>query len=143
MNGDARTIHASCVAIEGLGLLICGGSGAGKTALLGELLGRGAQFVADDGVVISQKEGRIWASSAKGNEGLIGVSPGGVAVLVEVFPEAKTMQATVVGLCVMLEGEVEQGSNGLLADIPKLHLERGELTSMADICERTVSSLIA
>ena len=143
MSGDTRTIHASCVAIEGHGLLICGGSGAGKTALLVELLRRGAQFVADDGVVISQKEGRIWASSAKGNKGLIGISPGVVAVFADVFPDAKSTQEALVGLCVMLEGETEQGSKGLLADIPKLNLERGELTSMADICERTVISLIA
>ncbi|NCP11865.1 MAG: aldolase [Sphingomonadales bacterium] len=45
---DADTIHASCVAIEGWGVLILGSSGAGKSDLALRLIDRGAVLVADD-----------------------------------------------------------------------------------------------
>ncbi|RHZ97699.1 serine kinase [Cereibacter sphaeroides] len=49
MTGADRTIlHASCVALDGRGLLILGPSGSGKSALALELMALGADLVADD-----------------------------------------------------------------------------------------------
>lgn len=50
MPGDPghETIHASCVAIHGHAVLICGASGAGKSDLTLRLLDRGAALVSDD-----------------------------------------------------------------------------------------------
>lgn len=41
-------IHATCVSVDGHGLLIGGASGTGKSSLAFELLGMGATLVADD-----------------------------------------------------------------------------------------------
>ena len=41
-------LHASCVAVDGLGVLIRGPSGAGKSDLALRLIDEGAELVADD-----------------------------------------------------------------------------------------------
>ena len=47
------TVHASCVAVEGRGLLILGRSGSGKSALALALMALGADLVADDRVILT------------------------------------------------------------------------------------------
>ncbi len=44
----ALPMHASAVAIDGHGVLLCGASGAGKSTLAASLLAQGARFVGDD-----------------------------------------------------------------------------------------------
>ena len=44
----ARLLHASCVAVDGRGLLILGPSGSGKSALALQLMALGADLVSDD-----------------------------------------------------------------------------------------------
>lgn len=44
----AEILHASCVAVDGRGLLILGPSGAGKSALAIRLIALGATLVSDD-----------------------------------------------------------------------------------------------
>ncbi|MGR3484558.1 MAG: HPr kinase/phosphorylase [Paracoccaceae bacterium] len=54
----ASIVHASCVALDGRGLLILGASGAGKSALALELMAMGCGLVGDDRVVVARVEGR-------------------------------------------------------------------------------------
>lgn len=56
------TVHASAVAIGGLGLLILGPSGAGKSALALALMAQGALLVADDRVLLTVRDGRLIAA---------------------------------------------------------------------------------
>jgi len=51
------TIHASCVAVDGKGLLITGASGSGKSALALQLMAFGAHLIADDRVILSNVDG--------------------------------------------------------------------------------------
>lgn len=44
----SETLHATCVAVDGRGLLILGPSGSGKSALALRLLSLGAALVSDD-----------------------------------------------------------------------------------------------
>jgi serine kinase of HPr protein (carbohydrate metabolism regulator) len=50
-------MHASCVAIDGAGVLLRGASGAGKSDLALRLIDEGATLVADDQVVIKSRDG--------------------------------------------------------------------------------------
>ena len=58
----AETLHASCVAVEGRGLLILGHSGAGKSALAVRLIALGALLVSDDQTVVMATGGRLVAT---------------------------------------------------------------------------------
>ena len=63
-NGNSEeTVHASCVALEGRGLLILGASGRGKSALALELMAMGAALVADDRVIL-RREGEALIATA-------------------------------------------------------------------------------
>jgi hypothetical protein len=56
-----ETVHATCVAIAGRGVLIRGCSGSGKSDLALRLIDRGARLVSDDYTVLSENGGRILA----------------------------------------------------------------------------------
>lgn len=70
-NLDSATIHASCVALAGKGLLILGRSGSGKSSLALEMMGLGAELVADDRVELCMESDRVMAVAPKAISGLI------------------------------------------------------------------------
>ena len=57
-----QTVHASCVAIDGRGVLIAGPSGAGKSDLTLRLIDRGAVLVSDDYTVLTALNGALYAA---------------------------------------------------------------------------------
>jgi HPr kinase/phosphorylase len=52
---DRLILHATCIAVDGRGLLIMGPSGSGKSALALQLIAYGAQLVADDRTEITRQ----------------------------------------------------------------------------------------
>lgn len=57
-----ETLHSTCVAVDGRGLLILGPSGAGKSALALRLISRGAVLVSDDRTRLELVGDRLQAS---------------------------------------------------------------------------------
>ena len=53
--------NVSCVSIRGRGLLLEGGPGSGKSSLAMALIDRGAVLIGDDGVLLEQRVGELWA----------------------------------------------------------------------------------
>lgn len=68
---DGLLLHATCVAVEGRGLLITGPSGAGKSALALQMMAFGARLVADDRVALSRRDGALWADCPPAIRGMI------------------------------------------------------------------------
>lgn len=64
-------LHASCVAINGKGLLLMGSSGSGKSGTALELMAMGARLVSDDVTRVSLAEGALIASCPAPTAGLI------------------------------------------------------------------------
>jgi HPr kinase/phosphorylase len=64
-------LHATCVAVDGRGLLILGPSGSGKSGLALELMALGARLVADDRTEIAVEAGQVIASCPAPLLGLI------------------------------------------------------------------------
>ncbi len=54
-------VHASAVALQGRGVLVCGASGRGKSALALALMARGGGLVADDRTCLARRGARILA----------------------------------------------------------------------------------
>jgi serine kinase of HPr protein (carbohydrate metabolism regulator) len=66
-------LHATCVVIEGRGLLITGPSGSGKSDLALRLMGRGAELVSDDQVQIEERNGALFATAPTAIAGMMEV----------------------------------------------------------------------
>jgi hypothetical protein len=77
----STTLHATCIAIHGRGVLLTGPSGAGKSDLALRLIDRGAILVGDDGVTIEARDGRLFASPGANIEGQIEVRGLGILAL--------------------------------------------------------------
>lgn len=75
---SSETVHASCVAIGGRGLLIAGPSGVGKSDLALRLIDRGAQLVSDDYTIVWRADGRLRARAPANITGLIEVRGVGI-----------------------------------------------------------------
>ncbi|WP_336246024.1 HPr kinase/phosphatase C-terminal domain-containing protein [Mesobacterium pallidum] len=56
-----ETLHATCVAWDGRGMLILGPSGAGKSTLALGLMAHGATLVADDRTHVAEQGGQVMA----------------------------------------------------------------------------------
>lgn len=89
------TIHGTCVLVSGVGVLLRGPSGGGKSDVALRLIDGGALLVADDRVELRMDQGRLMATAPKALAGLIEVR--GVGIL-----RVPTAEAAPVGLIVDL-----------------------------------------
>lgn len=72
MSGASGLIlHATCVSVDGRGLLITGPSGSGKSSLALALMAYGARLVADDRTILHLRGGMLWASCPPALRGMI------------------------------------------------------------------------
>ena len=81
-------IHASCVAIGPLGVLLLGPSGAGKSDLALRLIDEGAKLVADDRTILFAKGKALHARAPASIKGLLELRALGIVEL-PVRTEAK------------------------------------------------------
>lgn len=94
--------HASCVALDGKGVLILGASGSGKSTLALQLMAYGAGLVSDDRTWLRAVEGQLVASAPTTIRGLIEAR--GVGIL-----QADPLEPCAVALAVdMDQTEVER-----------------------------------
>jgi hypothetical protein len=73
-----ETVHATCVAIGGRGVLIRGRSGSGKSDLALRLIDRGAGLVSDDYTIVAGEEGRAFARAPEAIAGKLEVRGVGI-----------------------------------------------------------------
>lgn len=83
MAGQAKpsTVHATCVAVDGRGVLITGASGTGKSDLALRLIDQGATLVADDRVALSLSGNRLIATAPDPLRGRLEVRGMGIVTL--------------------------------------------------------------
>jgi HPr Serine kinase C-terminal domain len=78
--------QATCVWVEGRGLLIEGAPGTGKSSLALALIDRGAVLVGDDGVSLERNGTRLIASPVPATSGLLEVRNLGLLAFAPVMP---------------------------------------------------------
>jgi serine kinase of HPr protein (carbohydrate metabolism regulator) len=114
--GPARIAHqASCVALNGRGLLIEGAPGSGKSSLALALIDRGAVLVGDDGVLLELRGDRVLASPHPNIAGKLEVRNLGLLD----FPVARDVPvALVVRLDPAAPRFIEEAQEAILAGMP-------------------------
>lgn len=60
---SSETLHATTVSIGGIGVMICGLSGSGKSDLALRLIDRGAVLVSDDYTILTRSDMQLLASA--------------------------------------------------------------------------------
>jgi serine kinase of HPr protein (carbohydrate metabolism regulator) len=83
----SETVHATCVAIGGRGVLIAGRSGSGKSDLALRLIDRGARLVSDDYTELCRLDGRLVARAPPSIAGRMEIRGVGL-VEIDAAPEA-------------------------------------------------------
>ncbi|WP_135450789.1 HPr kinase/phosphorylase [Tabrizicola caldifontis] len=68
---SATILHASCISVDGRGLLILGPSGSGKSSLALRLMALGARLVADDRTEVVAIDNRLIARCPPAIRGLV------------------------------------------------------------------------
>jgi serine kinase of HPr protein (carbohydrate metabolism regulator) len=105
--------QASCIAIQGRGVLIEGPPGSGKSSLALALIDRGAALVGDDGVLLEARDGRLWALPPPNIAGLLEIRNVGLATL----PAEPAPVALVLRLDPAAPRQPEQAETAVLAGI--------------------------
>ncbi len=82
-------MHASCIVLNGAGLLIIGPSGSGKSAMALKLMALGAQLVADDRTNVEAIAGRVIATCPAALSGLIEARGIGILPVSDIAPTAE------------------------------------------------------
>lgn len=72
------TIHGTCVLVSGIGVLLRGASGSGKSDLALRLIDGGARLIADDRVELRMEQGRLMATAPAALAGLLEVRGVGI-----------------------------------------------------------------
>ncbi|HEY6817457.1 MAG TPA: HPr kinase/phosphatase C-terminal domain-containing protein [Croceibacterium sp.] len=78
---SATPHQATCVVLDGCGVLIEGPPGSGKSSLALMLIDRGATLVGDDGVLLEPRDGRLWALPPPTIAGLLEIRNVGLVTL--------------------------------------------------------------
>jgi len=78
---EMTLIHATCVAIDGAGVLLRGPSGAGKSDLALRLIDEGAALVADDYCHVTVADGRLIATAPAAIAGRMEVRGQGIVAM--------------------------------------------------------------
>lgn len=71
MSEHTEILHASCVALNGRGVLLLGASGSGKSDLALRMIAAGTVLVGDDQIAVTQQGETLLASPAPRLEGLL------------------------------------------------------------------------
>lgn len=93
MSAHVQILHASCVAVDGRGVLLLGPSGSGKSDLALRLVDAGAKLVADDQVAVTHEGHGVVARHAPRLAGLLEVR--GVGIMTLPYAEQVTLMLAV------------------------------------------------
>lgn len=99
----AIAVHGTLVEVFGMGVLLLGSSGSGKSDLALGLVDRGHSLVADDQVELVAAEGQLLGSCRPGCAGFIEVYGLGVVDLARLYGEQALCQQVCLGLVLSLE----------------------------------------
>lgn len=146
-------LHGSLVHVSGLGVLITGESGLGKSGCCLELISRGHQLVADDVVYVRRAGERLTGSAPETMAGLIEVRGLGICNVRELYGESSVSMLAELDLCIHLCERDAERPPGDGADparlelldvaIPKFIVPAGRDRNLSIVVETAVRLVLA
>ncbi len=138
------TQHGCLVVVRGVGLLLCGESGVGKSALALELLRRGHPLVADDVVRVEARDGWPWGAAPEATAGRLEVREVGVVQVAVHFGVAAVAEESRIDVIVELQRRVTPPPRPVATpvsaplcgiDLPRYSLAAGDTAHLANRVE--------
>lgn len=126
---DSTTLHGCMVDVRGVGVLITGPSGIGKSEVSLGLVERGSSLVADDVVRIRNVSGELIASSPNLSRGYIEIRGIGITNVMDLFGLRSFRREKKINLIINL-------TSGDMTDTERLGLERKMTTILGAEVER-------
>ncbi len=128
-----KSLHGELVEINGVGVLITGNSGIGKSETALELVHRGHRLVADDSVEVKRIKNKVIGSAAPAIRDFMEVRGVGIINVRNMFGVASVLSETGIDLIIQLEkwndkkaydrlGDLQLSENILGVEVPKLLL---------------------
>jgi serine kinase of HPr protein (carbohydrate metabolism regulator) len=109
-------VHGTCIEVAGIGVLLRGAEGSGKSDLALRLIDGGARLVADDRVDLRPGAGGLWASAPAALAGRLEVRGIGIMAV-------PTVAAARLGLvCDLVVAEIERIPSRLSAELEGVSL---------------------
>ena len=148
------SVHGELLMIYGIGVLICGESGMGKSEIALELIRRGHQLIADDRVDCSRIHNRIVGKSPQLLEGMLELRGVGVINISRMYGVGAVGRKANIDFQINLEPfdpranydrvgiEEKQCVNILDVAIPKITIPVREGRSMGVIIESAVTNYL-
>lgn len=96
-------LHGVLVDVYGIGILIIGESGIGKSETALELIKRGHRLVADDAVDIKEIEGKLYGTSPYITSGMIEVRGMGIIDIPALYGLSSILKSKVINLVIYIE----------------------------------------
>lgn len=125
----STSMHGVMLDIRGIGVLVCGKSGVGKSETALGLIERGASLVADDKVIIHNRGGQLIATAPKASRGYMEVRGLGIVNISKLFGMKAVRFSKRVDLIVILK---ELASNEEKSAIDRLGLERQQVEVLGE-----------
>ncbi len=144
-------VHGSLVSIFGLGVLILGDSGVGKSEVTIELVKKGHIFIGDDAIKIIRVGSRLLGESEPITQDFIEVRGLGILNFSRVFGTEKIIESTDISIVVMLKkvdgnpknferlGEVQRKYELMNMELPCYEIPVVQGRDLAEIIETAVT----
>lgn len=126
---DSTTLHGCMVDVRGVGVLITGESGIGKSEVSLGLVERGASLIADDMVYIRNISGDLIAASPKLSSGFIEIRGIGIINVTDLYGLRAFRRQKKINLIIHLTG-------GEMTETERLGLERKKTSILGVDVER-------
>lgn len=148
-----ETVHASLAVVKGLGVMIVGESGIGKSEAVIELISHGHTFVADDSVVVKRVGQKFYGKSSEIIKGLLESRGIGIIDIPYVYGAASVIEETQIDLVIELKkadlwefdrvGNMGLKYNILKANIPLIQIPVQSGRSTATLIEVAVNMFVS
>ncbi|MBR5876439.1 MAG: HPr(Ser) kinase/phosphatase [Akkermansia sp.] len=126
---ESTTLHGCMVDVNGVGVLLTGDSGIGKSEISLGLVERGASLVADDMVRVRNISGELIATSPKLSSGFIEIRGIGIINVTNLFGLKAYRRQKNIDLVINL-------TNGQMTEMERLGIERKKTTILGVDVER-------